>query len=134
MSAVPCQLGAGLLLPPFKRIMIKIITSSRLRAALFQALVMAVFSAAAALLPLICPPLKLPVQWIILPALSALTAGLFAFSGVTCYLAWLMPPLIVSALPWLIIGYPLSPGIMLLCALLAMIGASSGDVLYKRRA
>ena len=60
--------------------------------------------------------------------------SLLAFSGVSCYAAWILPPVIVSALPWLLLGYPIDPGAMLLCALLSMIGASTGEVLRKRRA
>lgn len=94
---------------------------------------MVFFAALGVLAPLFWTLLKPVFQWIALPALSALTSALLAFSGVSCYAAWLMPPVIVSAVPWLIIGYPLSPGIMLFCALTAMIGASFGEVLQKRR-
>lgn len=95
---------------------------------------MALFSALSVLAPLLLPPLKVLLQWVALPALSALTAALLSLSGVSCYAAWLLPPVVVSLVPWLIIGYPLTPSIMLLCALTAMIGASFGEVLRKRRA
>lgn len=114
--------------------MLKKIASSRLRALLFQALVMLIVSALAAFAPLIWPPFKIILRWILLPLLGALTAGLLAFSGVSCYAAWILPPVIVSALQWLLLGYPIDPGAMLLCALLSMIGASTGEVLRKRRA
>ena len=114
--------------------MMKKIASSRLRALLLQALVMLFFSALAAFAPLLWPPFKIMLHWILLPVLGALTSGLLAFSGVSCYAAWILPPVIVSALPWLLLGYPIDPGAMLLCALLSMIGASTGEVLRKRRA
>ena len=114
--------------------MMKKIAASRLRALLFQALVMLIASALAAFAPLIWPPFKIILHWVLLPVLGALTAGLLAFSGVICYAAWILPPVIVSALPWLLLGYPIEPGAMLLCAFLSMIGASAGEVMRKRRA
>ncbi len=114
--------------------MMRKIATSRLRALLFQALAMLFFSALAAFAPLIWPPFKIILHWILLPVLGALTSGLLAFSGVSCYAAWILPPVTVSALPWLLLGYPIDPGAMLLCALLSMIGASTGEVLRKRRA
>ena len=116
----------------------KRIISSRLLAALFQAIVMALAVAVAAVLPLLLPaayaPLKVVLQWIALPLLGAVTSGVVARSGVTHYLAWLLPPALVSALPWLIVGYPLAPGVMLLCCLTSMIGASTGHVMRNRAA
>ena len=114
--------------------MMKKLTTSRLRALLFQALVMLLFSVLATFAPLIWTPSKIVLHWILLPVLGAFTSGLLAFSGVSCYAAWILPPVVVSALPWLLLGYPIDPGTMLLCALLSMIGASTGEVLRKRRA
>ena len=82
----------------------KKIAFSRLRALLFQALVMLFFSALAAFAPLLWPPFKIILLWILLPILGALTSGLLAFSGVSCYAAWILPPVIVSALPWLLLA------------------------------
>ncbi|MBO4298784.1 MAG: hypothetical protein J5998_08280 [Clostridia bacterium] len=114
----------------------KKLISSRLAAGLFQLAVMALASVLAAILPLLLPAayalLKTLLQWIMLPLLGALTSCLFARSGVTHYLAWLMPPAIMAAVPWLIVGYPFAPGAMLLCCLTSMIGASTGDVLRRR--
>ncbi|MBR3504697.1 MAG: hypothetical protein IKO07_10730 [Clostridia bacterium] len=116
----------------------KRVIASRLSALSLQLGVMAVASAGAALLPLAFPtlnaPLKVILQWITLPLLGGATAGLVARSGLSHYLAWLPPPLIVSAVPWLIVGYPLQPGVMLLCCLVSMIGASTGEVLRRRAA
>lgn len=114
----------------------KKLISSRLAAGLFQLFVMALAAALAAILPLLLPaayaPLKVLLQWIALPALGLFTSGVFARSGVTHYLAWLMPPVLTAAVPWLIVGYPLDPGVMLVCCLASMIGASAGDVLRRR--
>ena len=116
--------------------MAKKIFPTRLGTGLFQLIVMLISALAASLLPLLLPdlnvPLKVILQWIMLPLLGALTSGLFARAGVTYFLAWLMPPVIVSAVPWLVIGYPLEPGVMLLCCLTSMIGASTGEVLKRR--
>ena len=116
--------------------MLKNFFKSRPGAGLFQAALMTVAALAAALLPLIFPqwsaPLKVVLQWIMLPACGAVSACVFAHSGVSQYAAWLMPPVIVSGLPWLVVGYPLAPGIMLLCCLLSMIGAATGETALKR--
>ena len=116
----------------------KKLTASRAAAAVFQLAVMLAASAAAALLPLLLPalyaPLRIILQWIMLPLLGGLTAGVLARAGVSHYLAWLMPPLLVSGIPWLIVGYPLAPGVMLLCCLVSMTGASTGEVLRRRAA
>ena len=114
----------------------KRLIASRAGAAALQLGVMATASAAAALLPLFFPalnaPLKVMLQWIALPVLGALTAGVLSRAGVTHYLSWLPPPLVVSAVPWLIMGFPLAPGVMLICCLTSMIGASTGEVLRRR--
>ena len=105
-------------------------------AAALQLVIMAVASAAATLGPLLFPalnaPLKVILQWIGLPLFGAVTAGILARAGVTHYLSWLPPPLVVSAVPWLILGFPLPPGVMLICCLTSMIGASTGEVLRRR--
>ena len=94
----------------------KRLTASPAGAAAFQLAVMALASAVAALAPLLLPALnatlKVILQWITLPLLGGLTAGALARSGVTHYLAWLMPPVLVAAVPWLIVGFPLPPGFL----------------------
>jgi len=111
-------------------------TLSPLKAGLLQLGVMALATLAATLLPLLAPArnllLKALLQWCLLPLLGAVTSGVFARSGVTCYLAWLMPPVVLTALPWLLVGYPFAPGVMLLCCLTSMVGAATGEVLRKR--
>ena len=116
----------------------KKIIASRAASIALQLAVMAIASAAAGLLPLLLPelytPLRVILQWIMLPLLGGVTAGVASRAGVSHYLSWLPPPLIVSAVPWLIVGYPLRPGVMLLCCLISMIGASTGEVLRRRAA
>ena len=116
----------------------KKVTQSKALAFALQLGAMALASAAAALLPLLFSalnaPLKVILQWIMLPLLGGVTAGVASRAGITHYLAWLPPPVLVSAVPWLIVGYPLQPGAMLLCCLVSMIGASTGDVLRRRAA
>lgn len=105
---------------------------------LISVVVMAIGTMGAALIPLFTPDIyaamKIALQWIALPLLSAWSAGLPARGGLSHYLAWIVPPVIVAALPWLIIGIPLTPGVMLLSAFLAMIGASAGAVMRRRAA
>lgn len=116
--------------------MLKKLSRSRLSAGIFQAAFMLIAALAGAFLPLLFPQwsaqLKILLQWILLPLCGAFSAGVFAYSGVSQYAAWLMPPVIVSALPWLLIGYPVAPGVMLLCCLLSMFGAATGEVALKR--
>ncbi|MBQ8954738.1 MAG: hypothetical protein IJ048_11540, partial [Clostridia bacterium] len=73
----------------------KRLTSSRRAAAAFQLALMLFASAAAALLPLLLPAqnalLKVLLQWIALPLLGAFTSGIAARSGISHYLAWLVP-------------------------------------------
>ena len=114
----------------------KRLTASRPAAAAFQLILMLSASAAAALVPLLVPArnmlFKALLQWITLPLLGGFRSGVAARSGISHYLAWLMPPIIVAAVPWLIVGYPLQPGVMLICCLTSMIGASTGEVLRRR--
>ena len=97
---------------------------------------MALCAAGAALIPLLFPTayaaLKVILQWIGLPLVSAVAAFLPAWGGLTHYLAWIAPPVVVACVPWAIVGYPLNPGIMLLSAFTAMIGASAGAVKRAR--
>ena len=97
---------------------------------------MALCAAGAALLPLLFPgayaAMKIALQWVGLPLLGALWAFLPARGGLSHYLAWIAPPVIAACVPWAIVGFPLPPGVMLLCAFTAMIGASAGSVRRER--
>lgn len=100
-----------------------------------QLLVMLLNSLAATLLPLLFPavvtPLRVVFLWVLPSVLGALTACRLARVGLTAYAAWLLPPIIHSAVPWLLIGYPPAPGSMLLCAFVSLVGAAAGDVLRR---
>ncbi|MBR0464739.1 MAG: hypothetical protein IJJ23_10260 [Clostridia bacterium] len=101
-----------------------------------QAIVMLIASILAALLPLLSGHryalFKALLQWTALPALSACSAFAPCRRGLSHYLGWIIPPVAVACAPWAVIGYPLSPGIMLLSALFGMIGASAGAVKRRR--
>ena len=98
---------------------------------------MALIAALGVALPLIWPSanaiLKIVLQWIGMPLMGAVTAGLVANSGISHYIAWLGPPVVGSGVAWLILGYPIRPEIMLLTCAVSMFGASWGYVARRRR-
>lgn len=104
---------------------------------LLQLVVMAVVALAATLLPLYFPAAALPLRviflWILPCTLGPASACLLTCAGLTGYAAWIVPPVIHSALPWVLIGYPPSPASMLICAFVSLVGAAAGDVLYRSR-
>ncbi len=101
-----------------------------------QALVMGIISLCATLLPLMFPAaqlfLRLVFLWLLPCVIGAWTACRLARLGLNSYAAWLVPPVLHTVLPWLVIGYPPHAGSAALCALISLIGAAAGDVLYKQ--
>lgn len=71
--------------------------------------------------------------WGVLPLAGFASSLWVARAGISCYLAWILPPVCMSAVPWLIVGYPPYAGSMFLCLFLSMVGAATGEVLRKRR-
>ncbi len=101
-----------------------------------QVLVMLIVSLCATLLPLMFPAaqlfLRIVFLWILPCAVGAWTACRLARCGLNSYAAWLLPPVIHTVLPWLVIGYPPHAGSMALCAFVSLVGAAAGDVLFKQ--
>ena len=102
-----------------------------------QALLMLIIALLSTFLPLLFPAAALPLRivflWILPAAAGAWTACLLAKSGLNSYAAWIVPPIIHSIVPLLILSYLPSPFSMLLCAFVSLIGAAAGDVLSKRK-
>ena len=103
---------------------------------LLQAAGMIIATLIGVLLPLVFTRryalMKAILQLGVLPAVSALSAYFPCFRGLSHYLGWIIPPVAAACVPWAAVGYPLSPGIVFLCALLAMVGASAGAVKRRR--
>lgn len=101
-----------------------------------QALIMLAIALCSTLLPLIFPTAALPLRviflWLLPSAAGAWTACILTQSGLTSYAAWILPPIIHSVVPWIILSYPPPPLSMLLCAFVSLVGAATGDVLYRR--
>ncbi len=101
-----------------------------------QALAMLVVSLCATLLPLLFPAaqffLRIVFLWILPCTIGAWTSCRLAHLGLNSYAAWIVPPVIHTALPWLVIGYPPHAGSAALCALISLVGAAAGDVLCKQ--
>lgn len=102
-----------------------------------QVLLCALCALLSAFLPLLLPtaalPLRILFQWIASAALGAWTSFRLTRAGLTCYAAWLVPPVLHTAVPWLTIGFPPSVGSMLVCALVSMTAAAAADVYVRRK-
>lgn len=68
------------------------------------------------------------ISWGALPLVGAFSAYRATRRGLNPYLAWLAPPICAVAAHCLIWVYPPSPGPVLLCALISLIGAAAGEV------
>ncbi len=103
---------------------------------LYQLLVMTILSAAAAFIPLWLSHLYrvcvIVFQWLMLSIAGAVTSFFVCRKGVNCYLGWILAPVCVSVVPWILIGYPVDPGVMLVCAFVSVIGAAAGQTAYHR--
>ena len=71
------------------------------------------------------------ISWGALPLAGAVSAYRTTRRGLNNYLSWLAPPLCAIAAHSLIWIYPPSPGPVLLCALISLIGAAAGEVLNR---
>lgn len=109
-------------------------TLKKLKPLLLQLLVISLLSAALPLAALILglSALLTATYWVLLPLAGLFSSLRVTRCGISCYLAWILPPICMSAAPWLLIGYPPDAGAMLLCVLLSIVGAAAGDVLNKR--
>ncbi len=113
----------------------KILTGWRFWWAL-QAIVMLFIALCSTFLPLLFPTFEAPLRaiflWVMPSVFGAWSAYQAVCRGLISYAAWLLPPVIHSIVPWIVIGYPPAPLSMLLCAFISLIGAAAGDVMYKR--
>lgn len=66
--------------------------------------------------------------WVLSPLAGALSAGLATKKGLLNYAAWLAPPLMLLAGYYLVWGYLLTPGPVLLNAFASLVGAAAGEV------
>ena len=103
---------------------------------LSQLLIMLLIALPATFLPLIFPtaavPLRVVFMWLLPVTAGAWTSCALTRAGLTSYAAWVLPPVVHSVIPWLLIGYPPSAASMLLCAFISLVGSAAGDVLYRR--
>lgn len=108
---------------------------NKLKPVLLQILVVSLLAAAVPLAAILCGLNAILTigYWILLPIAGFLTAMRTSRRGLSCYLAWIAPPVFMSAVPWLLIGYPPYAGSMLLCVLTSMLGAATGDVINRRK-
>lgn len=101
-----------------------------------QAAVMLIVALCSTLLPLAFPSYALPLRvvflWILPSLAGAWTACILSRSGLNSYLAWLVPPIVHSVVPWIVLGYLPSPFSMLLCAFISLTGAATGEVMRRR--
>ena len=73
-------------------------------------------------------------MWALLPALGAVSGYLATVNGLSNYAAWLSPPAMGVLGHYLATFYlPGTPGPAFLCALLAIIGAATGETVLRRR-
>ena len=116
--------------------MLRKITKSWRLLWLVQLILMLLIALADSYLPLLFPfaaiPLRVIFMWLLPLTTGAWTACALARAGLTAYAAWILPPVIHSVVPWLLIGYPPSAASMLVCAFVSLVGAATGDVLYRR--
>lgn len=102
-----------------------------------QAVSMAVLSSCAALSALVLSGTALDIAhtgilWVLCPACAAVTAAYIALSGCPGILSWPVAPVMMPLCYWPIVGLPPSAGACLICAMLAILGAATGETLYTR--
>lgn len=103
---------------------------------LMQAAVMLLIALSATFLPLLFPVgsavLRAVFLWLLPAAFGAWSACRLTCLGAISYAAWVLPPVIHTVVPWLFIGYPPAGLSMALCAFVSLVGAATGDVMYRR--
>jgi hypothetical protein len=102
-----------------------------------QIVSLSAISAANAIMPLVLPlsdPIMFQriISWLIIQIAGTLSAYYAVRTGLSNFFAWIMPPVLYTSIPWLIIGYPPGAGPMLLCALVSIMGAAAGVEINKR--
>ena len=102
-----------------------------------QAVIVSTFAAlaVAALLagPDMAGPMYAVLMWGAVPLSGAVTAYFMVRLGMNAFAAFWLPPVIATAVHWLIAGLPpLSFGMTLTAALLSIVGAAAGEETLKR--
>ncbi len=101
-----------------------------------QALIMLIIALLSTYLPLLFPaaaqPLRVIFLWLLPSAAGAWTACRLSRCGLISYAAWIVPPVVHSLVPLIALGYLPSPFSMLLCAFISLVGAATGEVMFKR--
>ena len=72
------------------------------------------------------------VAWIGMPLIGLFSACRTTRRGLLNYAAWLAPPAGMALGHLLVWGYMPDPGPVLLCALISLVGAASGEVLNRQ--
>lgn len=67
-------------------------------------------------------------KWALMPELGVLSVYRATRAGLNHYIAWIAPPLMYSAIPWLILDFPPDALVMLILAFASIVAAAAGDV------
>jgi small-conductance mechanosensitive channel len=73
------------------------------------------------------------MMWGVVPLSGAVTAFFAVFRGLNSFAAFWLPPVVQTAVHWLITGMPpLSAGMPLTAALVSIVGAAAGEEARRR--
>lgn len=86
-----------------------------------------------ALSDILHPAVYVAMAWVVMPVLGLLSACQATRRGLLNYAAWIAPPACMWVTHYLIWSYSPSPGPMMLCAFLALVGAAAGEVLNQQK-
>ncbi len=70
--------------------------------------------------------------WAILPVAGCASAYIAVILGLNNYVAWIVPPAMGFAAHLIAWGFLPTPGPILLCALISLIGAAAGEVVRRQ--
>ena len=101
-------------------------------ALLIQSAAMLLLSLIGALTLYLGSTLHAIVQWAILPIAGCASAYIATILGLNNYIAWIAPPAMGFAAHLIAWGFVPSPGPILLCALISLIGAAAGEVVKRQ--
>ena len=101
-------------------------------ALLIQSAAMLLLSLIGALTLYLGSTLHAIIQWAVLPIAGCASAYIATIVGLNNYIAWIAPPVmgfIAHLIAW---GFVPTPGPILLCALISLIGAAAGEVVKRQ--
>lgn len=99
---------------------------------LVQIAEMLAIGALAALTDIVHPVLYGVMVWAVMPVLGLFSACRTTRRGLLNYAAWIAPPVCMWLSYRLIWGYSLTPGPVIVCAFLSLVGAAAGEVLNRQ--